>query len=42
VQQILSSVWHTGLCGGAPDSVRCARLDSSEQAVLGKSLAAYG
>jgi hypothetical protein len=23
---IFSSVWHTGLAGGAPDSVRCARL----------------
>jgi hypothetical protein len=31
-----SSVWHTGLSGGAPDSVRCARLDSSELATLGK------
>ena len=26
VQPRLSSVWHTGLSGGAPDSVRCARL----------------
>jgi hypothetical protein len=26
MQPILSSVWHTGLSGGAPDSVRCARL----------------
>jgi hypothetical protein len=26
VQPRLSSVWHTGLFGGAPDSVRCARL----------------
>jgi hypothetical protein len=24
-QQRLSSAWHTGLSGGAPDSVRCAR-----------------
>jgi hypothetical protein len=32
----LSSVWHTGLSGGAPDSVRCARLNSGEQATLGK------
>jgi hypothetical protein len=31
-----SSVWHTGLSGGAPDSVRCARLESSELATLGK------
>ena len=36
VQQRLSSVWHTGLSGGAPDSVRCARLNSGEQAALGK------
>jgi hypothetical protein len=35
-QPRLSSVWHTGLPGGAPDSVRCARLDSGEQATLGK------
>jgi hypothetical protein len=35
-QPRLSSVWHTGLSGGAPDSVRCARLDSGEQATLGK------
>jgi hypothetical protein len=26
MQPILSSVWHTGLSGGAPKSVRCARL----------------
>jgi hypothetical protein len=26
MQPILSSVWHTGLSGGAPDNVRCARL----------------
>jgi hypothetical protein len=37
VQPRLSSVWHTGLSGGAPDSVRCARLNSGEQAALGKS-----
>ena len=36
VQPKLSSVWHTGLSGGAPDSVRCARLDSGEQATLGR------
>jgi hypothetical protein len=42
VQPTLSSVWHTGLSGGAPDSVRCARLNSGEQAALGRSLAAYG
>jgi hypothetical protein len=37
-----SSAWHTGLSGGAPDSVRCARLISGEQAALEKSSAAYG
>ena len=37
VQPKSCSVWHTGLCGGAPDSVRCARLASSEQATLGKN-----
>jgi hypothetical protein len=42
VQPKISSVWHTGLSGGAPDSVQYARLDSGEQAALGKSLAAYG
>jgi hypothetical protein len=35
VQPNFSSVWHTGLFGGAPDSVRCARLVSSEKAALG-------
>jgi hypothetical protein len=30
-----SSVWHTGLSCGAPDSVRCARLISGESAALG-------
>jgi hypothetical protein len=28
------SVWHTGLSGGAPDSVRCAKLASGELATL--------
>jgi hypothetical protein len=37
VQPNLSSVWHIGLSGGAPDSVRCARLASGEQATLGKN-----
>jgi hypothetical protein len=41
VQPKLCSVWHTGLSGGTPDSVRCARLNSGEQATHGKSLAAY-
>jgi hypothetical protein len=35
VQPNFSSVWHTGLSGGAPDSVRCARLISKESAALG-------
>jgi hypothetical protein len=42
VQPRLSTVWHTGLSGGAPDSVRCARLVSSELATLGKTSAVYG
>jgi hypothetical protein len=29
------SVWGTGLSGGAPDSVRCARLPRPEDAALG-------
>jgi hypothetical protein len=37
VQPKLSSVWHTGLSGGAPDSVRCARLASDEHATLRKN-----
>jgi hypothetical protein len=36
VQPNLCSVWYTGLSGGAPDSVWCARLDSGEQAALGR------
>jgi hypothetical protein len=35
-QPRLCPAWHTGLSGGAPDSVRCARLDSGELATLGK------
>jgi hypothetical protein len=35
VQPNFSSVWHTGLSGGAPDSVQCARLVSGESAALG-------
>jgi hypothetical protein len=42
VQPRLSSVWHTGLSGGAPDSVRCDRLNSSELAAFGNSPATYG
>jgi hypothetical protein len=37
VQPRLSPVWHTGLTGGAPDCVRCARLASGELATLGKN-----
>jgi hypothetical protein len=37
VQPKSSSVWHTGLSGGAPDSVRCARLAFGEHATLGKN-----
>jgi hypothetical protein len=37
VQPKSSSVWHTGLSGVAPDSVRCARLASGEQTTLGKN-----
>jgi hypothetical protein len=35
VQPRLSPVWHTGLSDGAPDNVRCAGLNSGEQATLG-------
>jgi hypothetical protein len=34
VQLNSSSVWHTGLSSGAPDSVRCARLADGEPAAL--------
>jgi hypothetical protein len=33
---------YTGLSGGAPDSVRCARLASGQLAALRNSSAAYG
>jgi hypothetical protein len=36
LQSKTSSAWHTGLFGGAQDSVRCARLNSGEQAALGR------
>jgi hypothetical protein len=35
-QQTSALVRHTGQSGGAPDSVRCARLADGELAVLGK------
>jgi hypothetical protein len=41
VQPNLSSVWHTGLSGGAPNSVRCTRQVSGEKVALEKSSAAY-
>jgi hypothetical protein len=41
MQSKLSSVWHTRLSGGAPDSVRCARLVSGEKATLGKRATVY-
>jgi hypothetical protein len=36
LQPKTSSAWHTGLSGGAPDSVRCARLAFGEKATLRK------
>jgi hypothetical protein len=36
-QPKFNSVWHTGLSGGAPNSVRCVRLASGELATLGKN-----
>jgi hypothetical protein len=35
MQPILSSFWHTGLSGGAPDSVRCTRLVRVKSPLLG-------
>jgi hypothetical protein len=35
MQPILSSVWHTGLSGGASDSVRCTRLVHMKSPLLG-------
>jgi hypothetical protein len=35
-QPRLSSVWHTGLSGGAPDSVRCARPAPANWPLSGK------
>jgi hypothetical protein len=35
VQPNSSSVWHTELSGGAPDSIRCTRLVNGEEAALG-------
>jgi hypothetical protein len=36
VQPRLSSAWHTGLSGGAPDSVRCTRLAPTNWPLSGK------
>jgi hypothetical protein len=36
------SIWSTGLSGGAPDSVRCARLPRAKWPLSGISLATYG
>jgi hypothetical protein len=36
-QPTSARVWHTGLSGGAPDNVRCARLASGEPVALGKT-----
>jgi hypothetical protein len=33
--QVSARAWHTGLSGGAPDSVQCARLVNGEEAALG-------
>jgi hypothetical protein len=35
-QPNVCSAWHTGLSGGAPDSVRCARLARCQLGALGK------
>jgi hypothetical protein len=35
--QVSARAWHTGLSGGAPDSVRCTRLASVELAALEKT-----
>jgi hypothetical protein len=40
--QKTASVWGTGLSGGAPDSVRCARLPRPEDDALGNLPTAYG
>jgi hypothetical protein len=41
VQPTPTLVWHTELSGGAPDSVRCARLADGEPTALGKTTEAY-
>jgi hypothetical protein len=39
--QVFARAWHTGLSGGAPNSVRCARVADGEPAALGKTTEAY-
>jgi hypothetical protein len=41
-QPTSARAWHTGLSGGASDSVRCARLADGESAALEKTTEAYG
>jgi hypothetical protein len=41
-QPTSARAWHTGLSGGAPDSVRCARPADGEPAGLEKTTEAYG
>jgi hypothetical protein len=40
-QPTSARAWHTGLSGGAPDSVRCARLADGELAALRKETETY-
>jgi hypothetical protein len=40
-QPTSARAWYTGLSGGAPDRVRCARLADGEPAALGKTTKAY-
>jgi hypothetical protein len=42
VQPTPARAWHTGLSGGAPDSVRCPRLVKRELAALGKRERRHG
>jgi hypothetical protein len=40
--QVSARAWHTGLSGGAPDSVRCARLVNGEVVDLGNRRSCTG
>jgi hypothetical protein len=42
VQPTQARAWHTGLSGGAPDSVRCPRLARRQLGALGKSERRHG